>query len=66
MFCDGLEGWDRERGEGLEKEGRYTHTHTHTHIQLWLICIVVWQKPTQYYKAIFLQLKSKKFFKKKL
>ena len=28
-----------------------------TYIYLWLIHIVVWQKPTQYCKAIILQLK---------
>ena len=31
-------------------------------VELWLICIVVWQKPSQHCKAIFLQLK--KFFKR--
>ena len=25
MFCDDLEGWDRERGGRLKKEERYTH-----------------------------------------
>ena len=29
-------------------------------IKLWLIRIVVWQKPIQHCKAIFLQLKEKK------
>ena len=28
-------------------------------VELWLICIVVWQKPPQHCKAIFLQLKNK-------
>jgi len=43
-------GW----GEGgrLKREGMC--------IELWLIRIVVWQKPTQHCKAIFLQLKQKK------
>ena len=31
-----------------------------THVCLWLIHIDVWQKPTQYCKAIILQLKKKK------
>ena len=35
-----------------------------THIYLWLIHAAVWQKPTQYCKAIILQLKINKFFKK--
>ena len=38
----------------LKREGTY--------IQLRLTCIMVWQKPTQHCKAIFLQLKNK--FKK--
>ena len=32
---------------------------------LWLIHVDVWQKPTQYCKAIILQLKINKFKKKK-
>ena len=43
----------------------HTHTHTHTPPTLWLIHvdvrlihIDVWQKPTQYFKAIGLQLKK--------
>ena len=36
-----------------------------TYIYLWLIHIVVWQKPTQYCKAIILQLNNKFFQKKK-
>ena len=43
-----------ERGGRLKREVIY--------VQSWLICIVVWQKPAQHYKAIFLQLKIK--FKK--
>ena len=40
-------GWGvRER---FKREGTYVY--------LWLIHIVVWQKPTQYCKAIILQLK---------
>ena len=35
----------------LKREGTY--------IQLRLTCIMVWQKPTQHCKAIFLQLKNK-------
>ena len=29
-----------------------------TYVYLWLLHIVVWQKPTQYCKAIILQLKT--------
>ena len=35
-----------------------------TYVYLWLIHVDVWQKPTQYCKAIILQLKINKFFKK--
>ena len=36
-----------------------------THVYLWLIHVGTWQKPTQYCKAIILQLKTtKNFFKK--
>ena len=37
-----------------------------TYEYLWLIHVDVWQKPTQYCKAIILQLKINIFFKKKL
>ena len=33
------------------------------YVYLWLIHIDVWQKPTQYCKAIILQLKINKFLK---
>ena len=42
MLCNDLEGWDGRRGPRLGKEGLY--------IQLWLIHVVVWQKPTQHCK----------------
>ena len=46
------------RGGRQLREGR-------TYVNLWLIHVVVWQKPTEYYKAIILQLKInfKKFVK---
>ena len=50
MPCGNLEdgmGW--EVGGRLKKEGTYVY--------LWLIHADVWQRPTQYYKAIILQLK---------
>ena len=40
-------GW--EVGRRLEREGK--------NVYLWLIHVDVWQKPTQDYKAIILQLK---------
>ena len=39
---DDLEGWDKGMGRRLGKERIY--------VELWLICIAVWQKPTQYCK----------------
>ena len=35
-----------------------------TYVYLWLIHVDVWQKPTQFYKAIILQLKNKFKIKK--
>ena len=48
-------GWDV--GKNIKREG--------TDVYLWLIHGDVWQKPTQYYKAIMLQLKINKLKKKK-
>ena len=36
-----------------------------TYVYLWLILVDVWQKPTQYCKAIIFQLKIKIEFKKR-
>ena len=47
----GLEVWKRLKTEG-------------TYVYLWPIYVDVWQKPTQYGKAIILQLKLNKFLKK--
>ena len=47
MLCDNLDGWDGEGDERGLREGGY--------INLWLIRVDVWQKPTQYCKAIILQ-----------
>ena len=41
------DGVGKEVGSGL---GR-------THVYLWLTHVIVWQKPSQYYKVIILQLK---------
>ena len=48
-------GW--EVGGRFKKEGTYVY--------LWLIHIDIWQKRTQYCKAIILQSKINNFLKKK-
>ena len=50
VLCDSLEGW--EVGGRLKREG--------TCVYLWLIHVDVWQKPTQYCKAIILRLRRKR------
>ena len=46
-------GWDGVGGErGVQEERPY--------VDLWLIHADTWQKPTQYYKTIILQLKVNK------
>ena len=50
-LCINLEGWGgRETGGRFKREGTYVY--------LWLIHANVWQKPTQFCKAIILQLKN--------
>ena len=52
MLCDDLEGWDgRAESRREVQEGRNIYI-------LWLVHIVVWQKPTQYYTVIILQFKK--------
>ena len=46
-----------ESQAGIKIAGRYTY--------LWLIHVDVWQKPTQFCKAIILQLKNKLIKKKR-
>ena len=61
MVCDDLEGWDEVRweiGGRFKREGLFILMYEY----LWLIHVDVWQKPTQYGKAIILQLN---FFKNK-
>ena len=49
VLWDNQEGWDGwEVGASFKREGTYVY--------LWLINVDGWQKPTQYYKAIILQL----------
>ena len=51
-LCNNLEGWDGEEGgREVQEEG--------TCVFLRLIYVDVWQKPTQFWKAINLQLKNK-------
>ena len=57
-LCNTLEGWDGRKVRGrFEREGTY--------IYLWQVHVDVWQKPTQFCKAIILQLKYKLKKKKK-
>ena len=53
-----LDGWDGREVGGVFRYGG-------TWVNLWLIHVDVWQIPTQYYKAIILQLKINNFFKGK-
>ena len=53
MLCDSLEVWELVGvGRRFKRKGIYVY--------LWLIHIVVRQKPAQHCKAIILQLKIKK------
>ena len=52
--CDNLEAW------GGEEDGREVQEGGDI-LYLWLIHIDAWQKPTQYCKAIILQLKLNTF-----
>ena len=57
VLCDNLAGWDgMVSGRRSQRLGAY--------VCLWLVHIDVWQKPTQYCKAIILHLKINKFKKK--
>ena len=56
MLYDSLEGW-----VGGEVAGRFKWEGIY--VYLWLIHADVWQKPTQYRKAIILQLKIDKLKK---
>ena len=55
-LCNSLEGWEGEVGR-LKRERTYVYR--------WLIHDDVWQKPTQYCKAIILPLKINKLKKQK-
>ena len=60
MLSDSLEGWDGVGGR------RQRFRRKGTYVYLWLIHVDVWQKPTQYYEAIILQLKINTFLKNRL
>ena len=51
VLCDNLEVQD-----GLQRCKRGSRWRGH-YVYLWLIHVAIWQKPTQYCKAIILQLK---------
>ena len=53
--------WDGLGGGRENQEGVCLCTYRYTDVYLWLIHVDVWQKPTQYCKAIILQLKKIKF-----
>ena len=57
VHWDNPEGWDEEGGGMGFWNGR--------HMYPWLIQVNVWQKLSQYYKVIILQLKLISFFLKK-
>ena len=47
---------------GWEVGGRFKRNRAY--VYLWLIHVDIWQKPTDYYKTIILQLKRNKLKKK--
>ena len=53
VLCDNLEGWNGVGGRFKREE---------TYVYLWLIDADVWQKPTQYCRAINLQSKKKECY----
>ena len=52
QFCNNL-------GGGMRRELGGTFKRKGTGVYLWLIHVDVWQKPTQFWKAIILQFKNK-------
>ena len=59
MLCDNLEEYN---GVGVAGKAQEVGTY----VYFWLIHTVIWQKPTQYCKAISLQLQIEKSFKKNI
>ena len=49
VLCDNLEGWDKVGGVEVQEGGDIRI--------FWPIHIAIWQKPTQHWKAVILQLK---------
>ena len=66
LYDSGNSNWGsataQRSGKGCEVGGRLSREGTDVYLQL--IHVDVWQKPTQYYKAIILPLKIKKNIKK--
>ena len=65
-LCDDLE-WRRD-GEGGVRQVQgggdiYIYIYIYIYTHLWLVHVDVWQRPTQYGKAIIPQLKINQFFK---
>ena len=50
----------RNRERIYSKEGHFKESPEGTYVYLWLIHADVWQKPTQYFKAIILQWEKKR------
>ena len=48
---------------GMELRRRFKREGTY--VYLWLICVDIWPKPSQYYNIIILQFKTTKFLKMK-
>ena len=48
--------WENPEGQGGEGGGRQIQDKE-THVYPWLIYVDVWQKPSEYFKVINLQLK---------
>ena len=65
LYDSGNSNWGsataQRSGKGCEVGGRLSREGTDVYLQL--IHVDVWQKPTQYYKALILPLKIKKILK---
>ena len=67
-LCDNLEGWEGEGGGREAQEGGDTCIpmadiwHLLILADIWQKYVDIWQKPTQYCKAIILQLNTFNYF----
>ena len=57
VLCYSLDGGMEAVGGRRKKEVVYIYIYIY--IKLWLICVVIQQKPTQHCKVTFLELKNK-------